>query len=486
MSIRYHLILRLLIASTLLVGGGAWFGYKDVKHETRELFDAQLARSARLLLSLVQADSEKINLSSIQKHLDENQLRQPDQDDDADDHNEDEEELASGHIYETKLGFQIWDKEGNLLLKSSNLPVTPFLNREVGNLELNSEESDDETFGFSNIRFQGNNWRTFSLQSIDQNYLCVTAERIDVRNDLIGKIFSDLLVLFIVLVPALLLTMWFTINRGLSPLHNLAAQINHRGAEKLDSISEVNLPSEILTISAALNQLLARLKSALSREKRITSDAAHELRTPLAAVKLHAELARSATSKDDSKKAIDQVLRGIDRTTHLVDQLLALARLEPDDFSATLKPQEISRLIIEESALLAPLADQKHIELSFSDSPELIANVDETALRLLIRNLLSNAISYTQPNGHVEISLCEQNNQACITVQDDGPGIPKPEQARVFERFYRIQNHDTPGCGIGLSIVSRVVELHKATLKLETPDTGKGLRVTVCFLMPDK
>ena len=467
MSIRYHLILRLLIATTLLVGGGAWFGYKDVKHETRELFDAQLARSARLLLSLVLADSGKINLSSIQKHLDENQLQTPYQDDD-DEHDEDNEELTTGHVYETKLGFQIWDKEGNLLLKSSNLPVTPISGSKLG---------------FSNIHYLGNDWRIFSLESIGLGYRCITAERIDVRNDLISKIFSNLLILFIVLVPVLSLTMWFAINRGLSPLHNLASQINHRGAEKLDSISESNLPTEIQTISAALNQLLGRLKSALNREKRITSDAAHELRTPLAAVRLHAELAKSATSKDDSEKAITQVLRGIDRTTHLVDQLLALARLEPDAFSATLKPQEISQLIIEESALLAPFAEQKNIDLSFLVSPQLVANVDETALRLLIRNLLNNAISYTQPQGHVTISLYQQFAQACITVEDDGPGIPEFEQDRIFERFYRIENHDTPGCGIGLSIVNRVVELHKASIKLETPDSGKGLSITVGFLM---
>lgn len=478
MSIRYHLILRLLIVSTLIVGGAAWFGYNDVKHETRELFDAQLARSARLLLSLVQADSGDINLSSIQRHLDQNQLQTDDleyEDEGEHDseHDEDNEELATGHIYETKLGFQIWDNEGNLLLKSANLPIT---------------EISDQTSGFSDNRILDGDWRIFSLQSAGGGYRSITAERIDVRNDLIGKIFSDLLILFILLVPTLALTMWFTINRGLSPLHKLAAQINHRGAEKLDSVSEQNMPTEIQTISSALNQLLARLKSALTREKRITSDAAHELRTPLAAVKLHAELAQSATNKQDRQSAIDQVLRGIDRTTHLVDQLLALARLEPDSFTTTLEPRGINRLIIEESALLAPFADRKNIELSFLNSPELTANIDETSLRLLIRNLVSNAIAYTPPlgkvgKGKVDIRLYQQADRACISIEDNGPGIPESEQDRVFERFYRIENHDTPGCGIGLSIVKRVAELHKATLSMSTPDSGNGLIITICLVM---
>jgi two-component system sensor histidine kinase QseC len=471
MSIRYHLIIRLLIASTLIVGGAAWFGYNDVKHETRELFDAQLASSARLLLSLVQADSGDINLSSIQKHLDQNQLQTVDLEDEDGhyrEHDEDNETLAAGHIYETKLGFQIWDNEGNLLLNSANLPITKI---------------SDQTSGFSDSRILDNDWRVFSIQSIDGGYRCVTAERIDVRNDLIGKIFSDLLMLFILLVPTLALTMWFTINRGLAPLHKLAAQINHRGAEKLDSVSEQNMPTEIQTISAALNQLLARLKSAFTREKRITSDAAHELRTPLAAVKLHAQLAQSATNKADRQGAIDQVLRGIDRTSHLVDQLLALARLEPDSFTTNLEPQVINRLIIEEAALLAPFANKKDIELSFLDSPALTANIDETSLRLLIRNLVNNAITYTHHNGKVDIRLYAEADRAYITIEDNGPGIPESEYERVFERFYRIENYDTPGCGIGLSIVQRVAELHKATLNISTPDSGNGLKVTIGLLI---
>jgi two-component system sensor histidine kinase QseC len=450
-----------------LVGGGSWFAYKDVKHETRELFDAQLAQSARLLLSLVQAHAGKINLSSIQKLLDENQLKAPELDDDVA-HDEEGEELITGHIYETKLGFQIWGSEGNLLLKSANLPLS----------NIYATRS-----GYSDTYFNGSEWRVFTLLSSGRGYRSVTAERIDVRNNLIDRVFSDLIILFIVLVPALALTMWFTLNRGLSPLHSLATQINHLGAEKLDSVSETNLPSEIQTISAALNQLLARLKNALSREKGITSDAAHELRTPLAAVKLHAELTKSAVTEADRCASIDQVLRGIDRTTHLVDQLLALARLEPESFSITLEAQNLKQLIIEETAMLAPIAEHKDIELSFIDCPEVRTKVDGGALRLLIRNLASNAINYTPANGKVEVRLFEQAEKACIAVEDNGPGIPKFEQDRVFERFYRARNHESSGCGIGLSIVKRVVELHKASLTLSTPESGKGLCITVCFLI---
>ena len=453
------------MVSLLIVGGGTWLGYKDVQYEARELFDAQLARSARLILSMVQAGTGQINFSSIQKYLVENQLQLAETEY-SEEPEKNDEELESGHVYETKLGFQIWDDLGNLVLKSPNIPITPI------------SQSDN---GFSNNYFLGSDWRVFSMTSLDGRYRCITAERIDVRNDLIGKISSDLLILLIILIPALSITMWYAINQGLSSLHNLASQIHRRGAEKLDSVSENNVPTEIQTIAGAINQLLARLEEALEREKRITSDAAHELRTPLAAVRLYAELAEKATNKEDRVDSIKHILLGIDRTTHLVDQLLALARLEPKTFGEKLKPCNLKQIVIEEAALLAPIAHRKNIEISVCESDDIFIPADEASLKLLIRNLLNNSISYTQEDGAVEISLSTDENNSCLIISDNGPGIPPEERQRVFERFYRAQNHETPGCGIGLSIVMRVVELHGATIQVGDPDTGSGLKVTVCL-----
>jgi two-component system sensor histidine kinase QseC len=302
-----------------------------------------------------------------------------------------------------------------------------------------------------------------------------------VRNDLIGKVSSDLFILFIILIPVLAITMWIAISNGLSPLHNLASQLGRRSAEKLDAVSDTDVPSEIQTIAGAINQLLAGLKDALAREKRITSDAAHELRTPLAAVKLHAELASKATNKEDRIISIDHVLAGIDRTTHLVDQLLALARLEPDTFNQQLKTHNLKQLVIEEAAMLAPLAHNKNIELSVHADQDVYLRVDNTSFRLLLSNLLNNAISYTQQGGTIDISLSGNARTVSLVVEDNGPGIPADEHKRVLERFYRAQNHDQPGCGIGLSIVMRIVELHHATLSMDTPASGSGLGVTVDF-----
>ena len=285
--------------------------------------------------------------------------------------------------------------------------------------------------------------------------------------------------MFIILVAALSITTWFAISHGLSSLRNLTAQIHQRGAERLDSISEENAPVEIQTITGALNQLLTKLQNALAREKRITSDAAHELRTPLAAVKLHAELASRATNKEDRKKAITDILLGNERTTHLVNQLLALARLEPDSSSQEFIPHDFCQIAREEAALLAPSAQTKDIDLSVSENENIIAEVDDTSIRLLVRNLLNNAISYTQQGGKIRVRLSESNKLCYLVVEDNGPGIPFSERDRVFERFYRIQNHGAPGCGIGLSIVMRVAELHQASLLLDDSDFESGLKVTV-------
>ena len=438
-SIRSILIRRLLIATLFLVGGGAWLIYLQVQHETEELFDAQLSRSARLILSLVQADRGRLEFSNIQNFLDQNRLV-PEQNTDFDRtlenlFHEEAEELPTGHIYETKLGFQIWDKDGNLLLKSENIPVT----------EISQKK------GFDNTTILGEKWRVFSLTSHDGLYRCITAERLDVRNDLIGEVFGGLAMFFVLLVPVLLTTMWFAISRGLQPLQSLTSQIQSRGAEKLDSISENNAPLEIKTITDALNQLLSRLGNALDRERRIVSNAAHELRTPLAAVRLHAELASKATNTADRESSIKQVLAGIDRSTHLVNQLLALA----------------------------PQAEDKNITISSSHDQDIMANVDETSIRLLIRNLLSNAINYTPEGGTIAINLHQDNANSVLTIVDNGPGIPVTERERVFDRFYRLKNHEESGCGIGLSIVKNVVELHKADISLQDPEEGNGLKVTI-------
>jgi len=466
MSLRNQLLLRVIFISIILVGGTAWFAYKNVVFETQELFDAQLSRSARVILSLAQAQNGDSGFSKIQGYLDENGLSVMYINfDESDDFVSDK-----GHIYETKLAFQIWDNEGNLVVKSYNAPLEP--------MDLSGS-------GFSSKIIGNFQWRTFSLMSSNGQYRCITAERIDVRNDLIDKVVNDLFYLLVILVPALALVIYISIDSGLKPLQRLASQIDELSGNNLDDITSEYKFSEIITIKNALNQLLHRLKETLAREKRITSDAAHELRTPLAAIRLHAELAKIAKKKKQQDESLDQVIHSVDRSTHLVEQLLTLARLEPELLAKDFTAIDLSALIVEECALVSPLALEKKIELSFKKVATSSFKGNDPALRLLICNVVSNAISFSPDGGKISIDLNEESNQFSLVITDNGPGISEQDRQRVMERFYRAENHQVIGCGIGLSIVDRVVQMHDGSIVLTDGENGTGLKVSI-FLPKDK
>ena len=294
--------------------------------------------------------------------------------------------------------------------------------------------------------------------------------------------------MFIILITALSLVLYFSIDKGLKPLQRLSLQINRRSGNNLEYIENDCNYSEIVTIKNALNRLLHRLKQTLAREKRITSDAAHELRTPLAAIRLHTELAKSAKNREQKNASLDQVIQGVDRTTHLVEQLLALARLEPAWLVEKFVEVNISALIAEECALLSPLAMNKEIDLFYENNLNELIYGHDASLRLLLRNLLTNAVLYTPEGGKVVVSVAKEGEKAVLVVEDNGPGILEKDRERVMERFYRAENHQVPGCGIGLSIVDRVVQMHQGTLQLSQADRGQGLKVIVHLFLqrPDE
>lgn len=460
MTIRSQLLFRLIVVSFILVGGTAWFSYEDVRQETEELFDAQLARSARLILSFVQAQNDVSGFSKIREYLDENGMSVMYIDFGVD------AEKQYGHIYEKKLAFQIWDNEGGLVVKSYNAPMYPMTTLDRG---------------FSDIVIGDFGWRTFSLLDSNQQYQCITAERTDVRNDLIIKISNDMFYMFIILIPALSFIMYISIDQVIRPLQRLSSQISRRSGDNLELITNDYKYAEIIIIKNTLNQLFCRLKETLAREKRTTSDAAHELRTPLAAIRLHTELAKTAKNRQEQNKSFDNVIEGVDRATHMVEQLLVLARLDPELFANDYTQINFTALIIEEKALLSSLAIDKEIVISFNDAHVHTISGNESSLRLLIRNLLKNAISYTPLGGNVNISLSKQEQLTILIIEDSGPGISEKDRERVMERFYRTENHKTQGCGIGLSIVNQVVKIHHGELRLCQADNGHGLKVIITF-----
>ena len=464
-SIRQRLVSRVLLISLGLLIVFLLIAYKDVHHETEELFDAQLARSARLILSMAQAEIEEgdfHDIAQFQRFLESNRLTAADQAIS----DENDESTSAGHYYETKLAFMVIHDNAAIVLSSYNAPAVL---------------ASAQVPGYATVHDGNTRWRLFRLDSKLGDLRSITAERLDVRNELVGIISSDLLILFVMLICVLGVVIWFAISSGLEPLRELASQIQSRNEDNLDAVNDRNVPQEVSGIVQALNRLFARLGNALQRERHITSDAAHELRTPLAAVKLHAELARTSTTAEERDAALDNVIEGVNRSSHLVGQLLALARLEPEASQQQQHETDLATLVSDELADHVAMATTKNIQLVDESCEHTLIRGDAAALHLMLRNLLDNAIAYTQPGGKVVVSTRQQDDQVCLRVEDNGPGISGADTQRVFERFYRAENHDQPGCGIGLSIVARVVELHHASIQLRQPDSGRGLLVEVCF-----
>lgn len=281
-----------------------------------------------------------------------------------------------------------------------------------------------------------------------------------------------------VLVVLLSLLIRAAVSRALAPLEQVRAEISQRGVQSLHALDSRHLPDEIAPVVDTLNGLLVRLDQALVSQRRFIADAAHELRTPLTAVKLQAQIARRAETEAERDAALANLVNGIDRAAHLVDQLLGMARLEPAARQAVFAPLALDALVKEGVAACSSLAEARDIDLGVGECQPLILSGHAASLRMLLDNLLDNAVRYIPDGGRVDVELRERDGMAELTVSDNGPGIPEAERARVLERFQRLAGADIPGSGLGLAIVREVVALHGGGLTLGDA-TGAGLKVMV-------
>ena len=279
-------------------------------------------------------------------------------------------------------------------------------------------------------------------------------------------------------LPLLGLWIWLATRRALQPLDDVAGEIAEREPDRLRAVAPETAPKEIRPLIESINDLFGRVERALESERRFTADAAHELRTPLAALAAQAQVVMRARDTGERDHAIEQLIASCRRASRLVDQLLTLARLDPEKVPAN-DAVALDRLAEEVCADHGPQAVAKNISLELDALPTQVAgNAD--MLRILLRNLLDNAIRYTPPAGKVLVAV----TPGLLAVTDDGPGIPATERARVFDRFHRLAGQDTEGSGLGLSIVARIAAGHGAKVELGAGEAGRGLRVTVRFSAP--
>jgi len=363
----------------------------------------------------------------------------------------------------TELVTQIWDRDGVLVYWSQpgmGLPVPA-------------------TEGYSTIRHDGRDWRVYTL--VQGTHALQVAQAQDERAAIATQTALRTLVPFLALIPFFGVLIWVGVGRGLEPLESMSKAVSKRRPDALAPLSERALPDELQPLAASLNGLLDRLSSAIASQRRFTADAAHELRTPLAALKLQLDLARRASEPHEVAAAFDDLEAGVARASHVVEQLMTLARVEPEAMAQTRTECDIVVLAKDAIVARAALAADKSIDLGLARETPAVVTGDPASLGILLSNLIDNALRYTPRGGRIDVSVDRDDEAVTLSVADTGPGIPAEARERVFDRFYRGDDNVEPGSGLGLSIVKRIADAHRASITLDAAGAGDGLVVRVRF-----
>lgn len=467
-SIRRLMLVSLIGTVSLVTVVAAAFSYRVGLQEAGELFDAKLAHSARVLASLVDGSLQDLPKRAPGEPLVIEVW-----------HGEAEgkgTELAfpTGHAYETKLAFQVRDPNGNLLVRSQSGPLQPLAPLRPG---------------YTDRRIDGHQWRTFTLRS-RSGFWYQTGEASDIRAEIAQEIAFGTLLPLLIALPLLAALVWWIVTWSLRDLSRISAEIGERAPERMTPLRLERVPAEIERLVVAINSLLARLQTAMARERRFVAEAAHELRTPIAALKVHAHNLHSARDAEEAEESRLRLDAGIERIERLVAQLLTLNRLEPDAAMPATVPIELDLIVRQQTEALRALADVRRIALELRASSTRVLG-DGPALESLVRNVIDNALRYTPEGGRVRIALDVESGRleadrlrsawATLCVEDSGPGVPPEARERIFERFHRESGSGVEGSGLGLAIVREALALHRGTIKLDaSPDLG-GLRIRIAL-----
>ncbi|MFP4902953.1 ATP-binding protein [Paraburkholderia sp. BR14261] len=376
-------------------------------------------------------------------------------------------------IADDRILIQIWDHDGKLVYRSQETPVLP-----------------RQATGFRTIEHDEVHWRVYGIAQPDR--FVQVAQPISVRDGLALHLALHTLWPLALLVPVAIVLLLFVVTRGLAPVGALSALLASRSAHELEPLRlDGSVPVELRPLVVALNDLLDRLNTASQAQRTFIADAAHELRSPLAALKLQWQAALHDGTLNGEPRTLERMQTRLNRTIRLVQQLLTLAR---EDAQASTPATVVSLRRLGEQAIgdFSLLAEEKGIDLGLESRPPITpncicnVNADAHGLNTLLNNLLDNATKYTPAGGRVDVSLAVVDGRAHVRIADSGPGIPEEERARVFDRFYRVgaganrARTDIAGTGLGLAIVRRIADQHDATITLGDSPAG-GLLVDVRF-----
>jgi len=428
-SIRRKLLVALLAAlgvTGVAASGATWF---EVRRQANQLFDYHL---------------EQMALSLADQPLAASAALVP--------------QLGLGQDYVV----QVWDSGGVLAYISKNgAPLPP------------------ASSGFDDVGVDGEDWRVFTLEAPDRTIQ--VAAPAELRSGQATAMALRILVPILATIPVYGLIIWLIVGEGLRPLNQIARAIRRRQPASLEPLPQARLPEEVAPLVSELNALLARLREALDRQKRFTADAAHELRSPLTALQVQLDMLARARTPEENRAALEALRAGMKRAARLVEQMLTMARLEPEAQLAQPAAVALDALAAQVAGELEPLAEARRIELRLERLESVAVRGDATALHALARNLIDNAIRYAPAGGAVRLAAFAEDGSAFLVVEDDGPGIPPAERARVFDRFYRLPGSHAEGSGLGLAIARQVADAHGAEIALGDAAGGHGLRVTVRF-----
>ncbi len=440
------LILGLLFVGLLII---TVFNLHDSNHEIAEVYDAQLAQNARLLQGVMRMPMASKEHAQLYQAFN--------------------SALASavpkvdGHPYESKIAFQVWDSKGALLVHTSSAPTFTL---------------PPIAPGFSDVIDQKDRmWRAFVLDDTQYGLKIWVGERDDVRSDLVDRIVRHTVVPNLIGSLILAAVIWLAIGWGLKPLVDMAAKLRARHPGSLEPLQLVPLPSELEPMQAALNRVLAQIQELMGRERRFIADAAHEMRTPLAVLRVHAQNLMEAGNEQSRRESLQHLIVGVDRTTRLVNQLLTMARLEPQAGVPAPAVIDLPATVRESLVQMTPWLLSKGLELVLDVSDDIDpVRIDPVSIDIALNNLVTNAANFSPPNGLITVRLARQGDHYELAVEDQGPGIDEAERDRLFERFYSRGNDQ--GAGLGLTIVRTIANRLGGQVRLENRPEG-GLRATL-------
>lgn len=455
-SLKKLLLVTLLGTSFFTWGITALVSYREIRHEVYSLFDNELAGSARVIHAFVES---LLHDGSLYENWD----------------------LDTGMAvlehedipfqYRNKVAFQIWMIGEGLILRTKNAPQYPLSNKRNG---------------LSRIRINRELWDVFALTGRDQEgdakYIIYVAQLDKIREELADNVSTMVIVQFLFGMPILGIAIWYIVGSSLKSVNRLAWQLKRRDAGRLTPLSSRKLPTEIVPLIAAMNDLFARLAQSFENERRFIADASHELRTPLAGLLAQTQVALKTRQEEMRTPALKKIEQAVHRMTHMVQQLLVLSRIDSDESLVEKQPTDLSQEVIQVISDLDFSAHNKNIEIELFNNNTRLINGNVQLISVMIRNIIDNAIRYTPVDGHIEVSINTEQTLVTLCVEDSGPGIPKDMRKQVLQRFYRrVETASTAkGSGLGLSIVTQIASIHQASLYLDRSALG-GLKVLLVF-----